>query len=402
MDENKNASGAQDPGTSPDNHEVPFNGSLKQAPDAANASAAQNQMPMREAAMGQTPMGGAPMPQGMQGQPGMQPGGMPQNFGNYPNMGQGGTAPYGGQPMQPPQYQQVPPQGQVQQQAQPQQNGGATQDSQGQQNQDGKRAAHAKKAQSAFIQRSSKMRKLYVVIIILLVVAVVAIGFLAANIIWTADNSATQQTQTTSTDLTQVGEGDDTKDSDTPKTTVPNLVELLGKSRKQAIEMIGHGAEVVSSRKVKEEDSDIRREVRIELTDEPADSRSGAPTVYLSLNKAGKVVHAGYSVAISSLGYGSASFGDTVESEHIVENTLGEAGLNVELGSAVLPEDVTEYSKYSSDGSTVTKEYYSFSGKGTANGKKYDWEAILSYDYTVANASENLNDTLRTIFVYVS
>lgn len=394
MDENKNAFASQKAGTSPDNHEVPFDGSLKPAPDAASNSVVQNQMPF-----GGTPMSGVPMQQGMQGQPGMQPG-MPQNYGNYPNMGQGVATPYNGQPIQQPQYQQMPTQDQ--QHRQPQQNIGTGQDGQTQQNQDGKRAAHAKKAQSAFIQRSSKMRKLYVVIIILLVIVVVAIGFFAANIIWTADNSATQQTQTASTDLAQAGEGDDTKESDTPKTTVPNLVELLGKTRKQAVEMIGHGAEVVSSRKVKEEGSDIRREVRVELTDEPADSRSGAPTVYLSLNKAGKVVHAGYSVAISSLGYGSASFSDTIESEHIVENTLGEAGLSVELGSAVLPEDVTKYSKYSSDGSTVTKEYYSFSGKGTANGKKYDWEAILSYDYTVANASENLNDTLRTIFVYVS
>lgn len=265
-----------------------------------------------------------------------------------------------------------------------------------------KKAAHAKEAQSAFMRRSSKMRKLYVVIIVLLVIVVAAIGFLAVNIIWTADNSATQQTQATSTDLTDGADVDDAKDNETPNTTVPNIVELLGKTRKQAISMIGHGADVVSSRKVKDEDSDIRRELRIELTDEPSDGKSGAPTVYLSLNKSGKVVHAGYSVATASLGYGSASFSDTVESEHIVENTLGEAGLNVELGSAALPEEVTDYTSYSSDGSTVTKEYCSFAGKGTASGKTYDWEAVLSYDYTVANASENLNDTLRTIFVYVS
>lgn len=246
------------------------------------------------------------------------------------------------------------------------------------------------------------MRKLYVVIIILLIIAVVAIGFLAFQMIRTADNSATQQTQVTSTDLTEAGEGNDTKDNDKPKTTVPNIVELLGKTKNQAIELIGHGAEVVSNRKVKERGNPIRRELRIELTDEPSDSRAGAPTVYLSLNKDGKVIHSGYSVSTSSLGYGSASFSDTVESEHIIENTLGEAGLSVELGSAVLPEDATKYSSYSSDGSTVTKENCSFSGTGTANGKTYNWEAVLSYDYTVANASENLKDTLRTIFIYVS
>ncbi len=265
-----------------------------------------------------------------------------------------------------------------------------------------KRAVHAKAASSAFMQRSAKMRKLYVVIIILLCIVVAAIVVLAVRMVWTSDNSVTQQTQVVSTDLTEAGEGDDSSGNEVQKTTVPNLVELLGQKRAKAIEMIGHGAEIVSSRKVKEKGSDIARELTVELTDEPSDNNSGAPSVYLSLNKDGKVVHVGYSAAISSLGYGSASFADTVESEHIVENTLGEAGLSVEEGSAVLPEDETEYKSYSSDGSATTKEYCSFSGKGTANENTYDWEAILSYDYTVANASENLNDTIRIIFIYVS
>ena len=394
--ENNSVQNSQGSQNSAQNQGMPTSGNPAYPQGSVNMAPANNAGQMNQQGMPQGGFNASPnMPQY-----GYQP--------NPANAGQNGM-PYNGQPyqqqpfqqpmQQPQQYQQMPPQVQ----GQPNGNEGneansATQD----QKPDGKHAAHAKKAQSAFIQRSAKMRKLYVVIIILLVIAVVAIGFLAARMIWTADNSASQQTQITSTDLTEAGEGDDAKDSDTPKTTVPNLVQLLGHTRKQAVEMIGHGAEVVSNRKVKEEGNPVRREVRIELTDEPADSRSGAPTVYLSLNKSGKVIIAGYSVAISSLGYGSASFGDTVESEHIVENTLGEAGLNVELGSAVLPEDSTKYSSYSSDGSTVTKEYYSFSGKGSANGKKYDWEAMLSYDYTVANASENLNDTLRTIFIYVS
>lgn len=383
MENNQNTTNPKKQNVSAENQEVPFNGSLKPQQNANPYMPASGQMQQ-----------GAPQPQQM-------PHGNYMPYGNQPNSQNG--APYNPQQMPPQQYQQMPAQRQQQVAPQPQmQPGMASNQSDSAAKQDGKKAAHAKKAQSAFIQRSSRMRKLYVVIIILLVIAAIAIGFLAFQMIRTADNSATQQTQVTSTDITEVGEGNDTKDNDTPKTTVPNLVELLGKTRKQAIEMIGHGAEVASEKKVKERGNPIRRELRVVLTDEPSDSRSGAPTVYLSLNKDGKVIHCGYSVSTSSLGYGSASFSDTVESEHIVENTLGEAGLNVELGSAVLPKDATKYSSYSSDGSTVTKEYYSFSGKGKANGKTYDWEAMLSYDYTVANASENLNDTLRTIFVYVS
>lgn len=377
--------------------EVPFDGNLASGQEAA---------PMGQNDYGATPYGGPAF--GVQGQnPGPQ---NPNGAQQYPSMQQG-QQPYQPMPLnqqdaiQQPQPVPMQPNG-PDVQAAPDTASSADQsqqqEQQASQKQEGRHAAHAKKAQSAFIQRSSRMRKLYVAIIILLVIIVVAIAFLAVRMIWTADNSATQQTQVTSTDIEQASDASDTEESDSPKTTVPNIVELLGHTRKEALEMIGHGAEVVSNRSIKEENNPIKRELRIELTDEPSDSKSGAPTVYLSLNKDKKVIHAGYSVSTSSLGYGSASFSDTIESEHIVENTLGEAGLSVELGSAVLPEDVTEYTSYSSDGTTVTKEYYSFSGTGTAGGKTYDWEAILSYDYTVANASDNLNDTLRTIFVYVS
>ena len=30
------------------------------------------------------------------------------------------------------------------------------------------------------------------------------------------------------------------------------------------------------------------------------------------------------------------------------------------------------------------------------------WSAVLSYDYSMANASDNLADTVRTIFIYVN
>ena len=83
----------------------------------------------------------------------------------------------------------------------------------------------------------------------------------------------------------------------------------------------------------------VKKSVTVALTAEPADSRSGTPTVYLGLDADGKVVQAGYSAATASLGYGSLSFADAVKNEHIVEKTLREAGVNVadELGQACPP-----------------------------------------------------------------
>ncbi|WP_304424734.1 hypothetical protein [uncultured Adlercreutzia sp.] len=67
-----------------------------------------------------------------------------------------------------------------------------------------------------------------------------------------------------------------------------------------------------------------------------------------------------------------------------------------------LPEDSDEYTTYDSDGRTVAKEYCSFSGEATMDDATYSWSAVLSYDYAMANASSNLADTVRTIFIYVN
>ncbi len=60
------------------------------------------------------------------------------------------------------------------------------------------------------------------------------------------------------------------------------------------------------------------------------------------------------------------------------------------------------YSTYGTDGTTLVKEYCGFNGQGTANGTEHSWEAVLSYDYSIANATDNLNDTTRTIFIYIN
>ena len=57
---------------------------------------------------------------------------------------------------------------------------------------------------------------------------------------------------------------------------------------------------------------------------------------------------------------------------------------------------------FDSDGKTRTKEYCSFSGTVDLEGVAHTWSAVLSYDYSMANASGNLADTVRTIFIYVN
>lgn len=263
--------------------------------------------------------------------------------------------------------------------------------------------AHAKAAQSAYIQRSSRMRKVLIVVIVLLVLLLAGVGFFGFRIFQSAQDAAVQQAQVSGVET--IAEGDSENDAagtTSKKTTVPDLVSLLGHTQDEAVAMLQHGAEVTRSTEVNEEGNPIRWEVQVALADEPSDSRSGTPTVYLSLNEGGVIIETGYSAATSSLGYGSVSFTDAVINEHIVEETLGEAGLTVSYGTAQLPEDKMQYSTYDSDGTTLVKEYCSFNGTGMADGVEHRWDAILSYDYSVANATDNLNDTIRTIYIYIS
>ena len=124
--------------------------------------------------------------------------------------------------------------------------------------------------------------------------------------------------------------------------------------------------------------------------------------MYLGLDEAGAVVQAGYSASTGALGYGTLSFSDAVKNENIVEKTLQEAGIDVPEGSVQLPEDKTEYSTYASDGTTLVKESCAFSGTVDIGGAPHEWSAVLSYDYSAANASGNLADTIRIIYVYIN
>lgn len=254
-------------------------------------------------------------------------------------------------------------------------------------------------------RKSRRMRWILIVIAVLLVAMMVGLGVLVWTWIDESKNVAIQQTQTQQNEVGSMQEGENgTKDASTAtakKTEVPSLAAVLGLTQEEAVAQLKHGATVTASKDVNEEGNPVKKSVTVVLTDEPADTRSGTPTVYLDLNEEGKVVQAGYSAATASLGYGSLSFVDAVENESIVEKTLQEAGINVAAGTVALPEDKTAYSSYASDGTTLTQETYTFTGTVELSGAPHEWSSVLLYNYTAANASGNLADTIRTIYVYI-
>lgn len=272
----------------------------------------------------------------------------------------------------------------------------------------GKKRKEKKQKQQipAYQRKSRRVRRMLIVIVVLLVLLIGALGFFAWQWFKESQLVASQQTQAQQS-AQEVGsiQKDETKDAataTTKKTDVPDLAAVLGMTKDAAITALKHGATETTSKEVNEEGNPIKTNVTVALTDEPADTRSGTPTVYLGLNEAGTVVQAGYSAATASLGYGSLSFVDAVKNEHIIEKTLQEAGVNVPEGSAELPTDKTAYSEYASDGTTLVKESHSFSGTVNLNGAAHEWSALLLYNYATANTSGNLADTIRIVYVYIN
>ena len=258
----------------------------------------------------------------------------------------------------------------------------------------------------AYQRKSRRMRRVLIAIVVLLIALIGALGYFAWQWFEESQLIASQQTQEQQSSQ-EVGsmQTDETKDATTAtakKTDVPDLAAVLGMTKDEAITALKHGATETTSKEVNEEGNPVKTNVTVALTDEPADTRSGTPTVYLGLNEDGALVQAGYSAATASLGYGSLSFVDAVKNEHLIEKTLQEAGVDVPEGSAELPADKAAYSEYASDGTTLVKESYSFSGTVDLDGAAHEWSAVLLYNYSTANTSGNLADTISIVYVYIN
>ena len=262
----------------------------------------------------------------------------------------------------------------------------------------------AKRPLSPRQRKSRRVRIILTVVAVLVIMLIGALIYFICALVQESSNLASQQTQQLVSEELEAIQ-DDSSDSSTEVTETTeaiDLASLMGMTQDEAIAAIDRGATISATREVDEEDNPIKTSLTISLTEEPADSQLGTPTVYLSLDADGYVIMAGYSAAISVLGYDSSlSFSDAVETEGIVEQTLADCGIEIDSASIVLPDDASEYSTYASDGITLVKEEYSFTGTVTIDDTSYVWSSILIYDYYLANASSNLANTIRQIYVYL-
>lgn len=254
-------------------------------------------------------------------------------------------------------------------------------------------------------RRSRRMRKILIFLIALAVVIFIALVYMSVQWVLEGQNVAEQLVEEQTLEDVESLSEDISDDSGTTEklVEVPDLASLLGLTQDEALAELGDGASVTATSAVAEEGSSIATSLTVDLGDDAgAGSDSEAPTVYLGLDANGLVVQAGYSASITLLGYGSLSFSDAVEEEHIIEQTLAEAGISVEEGSVSLPEDRATYTTYDEDGTTVLRENCSFSGTAEIDGVEHAWSAKLLYDYTTSNVTGDLEDTVCCVYVYLN
>ncbi len=259
-----------------------------------------------------------------------------------------------------------------------------------------------------YMRKSRRTRRVLIVVILLIFGLIGAGVYYTYQLILESQNIASEQveerqvSQKLETLNTEQSESKDVGAAEEKITSVPDLVSLVGLTKDQAVEQIGRGAVEVSAQSNAEEGAVITTNLTYMLMDEPTDTRSGTPMAYLGLNSEGVVVQAGYSTPVSLLGYGSLSFYDLVETEHIIETTLQEVGLPIADDVVTLPVDKAEYSEYKGEDNVLAKESYSFSGEVDVSGVVRPWSSVLLYDYSTVNITNNLDDTIRTLYVYVN
>lgn len=257
----------------------------------------------------------------------------------------------------------------------------------------------------SFTEYSNKMRRkkririalgvTLAVLVIFLVAFVVMFGLLFNQVSETAVSSSAQG------DTSELlNEATETPAEEINPEVAISMTSLLGQARDAAISHIGHGATVDQETSIDE--GGLVTAVQVVLADEWIDEQSGTPTVILKLDGEGKVGSVVYRTPISLLGYDSVSFSDAISSAHMIDNVLSACGVTGVDGNAIDKPSREDFSTYEADGTTLKSEAYTFRGDGTVNESACTWSVNLTYDYTQANTSGNLVDTIRTISVTIT
>lgn len=252
---------------------------------------------------------------------------------------------------------------------------------------------------------SRRTRKVLICVIVAIVVVIVAVAAALVVMSMRGAEEASEQAQTQGSTAEEVAIGQagvsDAATQMREAGEVPSLASLLGLTADEAVAQVGHGATMTNDVEVDEEGNPIVRIVTVELSDEPADTKTGTPSVYVSFDEDGTCIEAAFSAGLSQIGYAPMSFADAVGAGNVVSEVLSAAGAVVADGAISLPADAAAYTTYAADGTTIQRESYAFTGTSDANGVAVSWTAELTYDYSGASSSGDVSSAVRRITVTI-
>lgn len=253
------------------------------------------------------------------------------------------------------------------------------------------------------VNHSQKARKRLMVVIGVLLVALVALVCTTVFVFMQSSEQAKEEAAHQGAASIEQHNTADARFQGSKSVQVPKLASLLGMSKEDALKTLGDKAVVGSEAESSEKSSKAVKTLTIPLAlDDEEDYHTAAPVVYLGLDADDKVVSVGFGSSTTLLGFAPTSFVDAIKSEHIIEKLMSEAGFTLGEDQIKLPEKSDEYTQVNAETGVVENEQYSFNGTLKHNNAELTWSATLSYDYSAANASGNLNDTIRQIVISVS
>lgn len=247
--------------------------------------------------------------------------------------------------------------------------------------------------------RTKRTNRILLSVIALLVIALVALAIALAA---TPQETLTSHSAQAEVEAEEKALAEAEKEGyyDTDPIEVVDLTELIGCDTAQALELIGHGAEIDGEPRLV---AGGLREVTVLLGEESATIDTGMTYAQLYLNRNGSVVQASYSININDLSCAMLPFDQIVNDADLIGRLLVGAGLSSYEPNPIKAPDREAYALYDSSGKTTTEERYQFEGTGVdAAGAAFEWSVYLDYDYAQAIETNNLANTVRTVRVSIN
>jgi len=253
------------------------------------------------------------------------------------------------------------------------------------------------------VRRSRRTRVVLILVIIVLLAALGGLGYLGHTLLFDSHTEEPVLTDPSKIISTPIEDEKNTDKAVVSATTIPDLSGLFGLDVTEAQAFLGYDYILTKVERAKDEDNSKVEQLAVFVyqphssTGAPVGSFT-MPSIYLSLDKNGKVIQVLYRSSFEALGYQSASFGSFIQTQDMLFNVLRAAGVTPASSfefPSVTSEEYTVYVDPEADILRIWKEEYTFAGPSDSGSAPTTWQVKLSYDYGIAGvtlASNNRPD----------